>query len=86
MRTTRRLGPRALRGRQERLEIVTKPIESGDWDYLEDIYGISNQGCEKGRLACAMADTGLLSALRMLKPMHPSEDVMVARMSLHCHG
>lgn len=29
---------------------------------------------------------GLLSALRTSRPVHPSEDVMVACMSPYCHG
>lgn len=37
VRTTRRLGPKALRGRQEWIETVTNATESGDWDCLEEI-------------------------------------------------
>lgn len=58
MRTTRRLGPKALRGRQEWIETVTNATESGDWDCLEEIYRTSNQECEKGRLGCARGGTG----------------------------
>lgn len=86
MRTTRRLGPKALKGRQEWIETVTNTTESGDWDCLEEIYGLSNQEREKGRLGCAMGGMGLLSALRTSRPVHPSEDVMVACMSPYCHG
>lgn len=65
---------------------MANTTESGDCDYLEEIYGTSNQECEKGRLGCALGGTGLLSALRTSRPVHPSEDVTVACMSPYCHG
>lgn len=61
---------------------MTKTTESGDWDYLEEIYGMSNQGCEKGRLGCTREDTGLLSSLRLYIHLRMSWLHMIP----HCRG